>query len=208
MIPKGKGPGEILNLNISLLKAGKDFIAVYAQNEKKTALYDLNGNFEEEFLNGGYEVRSMAMADKQTYYFEIYPGLGYLFLEVGRKPKHRSSIRRRFQHQSKKINILAYTGKIVYHNGSLYFGGYSEPLIRRYDVSDKKVKLVWSRSVIDAYNSKNNYQKPKKGSEFDFFGYTKNAQFASWDIAVDDNYVYSVRASNGKKDINIWMSIR
>ncbi|MDZ7715126.1 MAG: hypothetical protein U5J95_02820 [Balneolaceae bacterium] len=102
-----------------------------------------------EFLNGGYQVRDMAMTDDRTYFYEVMPGLEYLFYEVERT-EGTSVVRRKFQDQSNDMNILAYGGSITVHNQSLYFGGSSEPLIRRYDLSSEEVELVFSRAVIDA----------------------------------------------------------
>jgi len=197
-IPEGRGPGEIVNFNVAKIEVGKKRIAVYDKNAKKTMLYDLNGNFREEFLNEGYQVSSMAIADEDTYYFEIMPNLNYLFFEVERK-ESESVVRRRFQPRADDINILAYGGEIVYHNRSLYFGGRPEPLIRRYDLSGEEPDLVFSRAVIDDYNSENNYEKPERSSDFHIWAYTDEVKYASQDIAVDDNYLYSVRHHNDEE---------
>lgn len=198
-IPTGRGPGEIINFEAALFNVKKDVIAIYDLNSKKTVLYDLNGNYREEFINGGYPVTAMAMADEQTYYFKVRPLIEYLFYEVERK-KNESVIGRLFQKQSDDVEILAYSGSIAYHNQSLYFAGDSEPIIRRYDLSGQKVDLVFSRAVIDDYNSENNYRKPRAvSSKSRFWGYTDEAQFASKDIVADDNYLYSVRFHNGKE---------
>lgn len=195
-IPKGKGPGEILDLNTARVQAGKDFLAIYAGKEKKTALYDLNGNFKEEFLNGGYQVGDMAMADSKTYYFELMPGNKYLFSEVERTSKSGSTVRRHFQLRSDDIPILAYFGSLAVHNQSFYFAGYSVPIIRRYDLSGKDVELVFSRSIIDGFDQEQNFNKPKEASGGSiFWAFSRTAQFATRDLGVDDNYIYSVRDS-------------
>jgi hypothetical protein len=197
-IPEGRGPGEVVNSNEVRFDIGNKGLAVYDRNASKTALYDLNGNFREEFLNGAYPVRKMVMADEQVYYIQLFPGSEYLFYEVKRK-KSESEITRRFQKQSDNIEILAYNGSITYHNQSFYFAGYSEPLIRRYDLSGDTTELVFSRAVIDDYNSENNYRKPERSSNVQVWDYTDEAQYASRDIAVDDNYLYSVRHHNDEE---------
>lgn len=136
----------------------------------------------------------MVVVNKRTYYFEVGPpGSKYLFYEVKRESKRKSTVVRRFQRPSEEKNLLVSAGQIAVHNHSFYFAGRSEPLIKRYNLSGKDVKLVWSRGVIDTYNSNNNYQKPRQvsvsgGGSGKFFGYTKNAQFASEGIAVDDHF--------------------
>lgn len=194
-IPKGRGPGEVINFNVTLFGIGKEAAMIYDGKALKTVLYDLNGNFHEEFLNGEYQVREMTAADENTYYFELMPGREFLFYEVERN-KNRSVINRRFQQQTEESNFLAYSGTIEYHNNSLYFAGYAEPIIRRYDLSGGEVDLVFSRAVIDAYDSANNYEVPKETEDVRVWGFTDNAKFASEDIDVDDKYVYSARHHN------------
>jgi len=139
------------------------------------------------------------MANELTYYIQLFPETEHLFYEVKRKGSE-SEITRQFQKRSDKIEILAYNGSITYNNQSLYFAGYSEPLIRRYDLSGEEPELVFSRAVIDDYNSENNYRKMERtagGSRFWMF--TQDAKFSSEDIAVDDNYLYSVRHHNDEE---------
>jgi hypothetical protein len=197
-VPEGRGPGEIINFNVVMYDVEEGGIAIHDKKAKKTVLYNLNGNFREEFMNGTYSVSNMAMANEQTYYFQVIGG-DSLFFEV-RRNESQSVVRRRFQ-QTDNIKMLVQSGgHIEYNNQSLYFGGYSEPLIRRYDLSGEKPKLVFSRAVIDDYDSKKNYQKPQRTSGGGrMYGFTDQAQYASDDIAVDDNYLYSVRHHNSKE---------
>lgn len=197
-IPEGRGPGEVINLNVTLFKAGKKNLVIYDGKAKKTVLYDLDGNFREEFLNGAYQANAMAM-DGSTFYFQVMPNQEYLFYEV-KRAESESIVLRQFQKLTDDGNALAYTGEIIYHGNSLYYGGYSEPLIRRYDLSGEEVHLIFSRAVIDDYNSENNYQKPQQTSGGNrFFGYSSEAKFASQDIAADDTYLYSVRHHNDEE---------
>ncbi len=198
-IRPGRGPGEVINFDDTKLEVVKERIAVFDENAKKIALYDLNGNFQEEFLVDGFPIAAMAMADEQTYYFKVRPFLNTLFYEVTRTINNSSAISRKFQKQTENRNILAYTGWIVHHDQSLYFAGFSEPLIRRYDLSGREVELVFSRGVIDSYNRENNYKAPKSTAEVRFWGFTEEAQFASKDVAADDNYLYSIRHHNDKE---------
>jgi hypothetical protein len=160
-------------------------------------LYDLDGNFIEEFMNGAYQVSNMAVGKNDSYYFQI-TGADSLFYEVN-KTETQSIINRRFQHTDNLKMLVQSGGHIEYNNQSLYFGGFSEPLIRGYDLSGQEPELNFSRAVIDGYNSEKNYRKPERVPGGRMYSFTDEAQFASEDIAVDDNYLYSVRHHNNKE---------
>lgn len=196
-VPEGRGPGEAPNFRLLTFRVGGDLLAFYDRNTQKTVLYDLQGNFQGEFLNGGYQSQGMAMADGQTYYFQIMPtpGREYIMYKV-RRQGNESRISRRFQEPTEGDNLLAYGGNLAYHSGALYFAGRPEPVIRRYDLTDDSVRLAWSREVIDGYDSDNNYETPEEQGDFVSWRYTDQARFASEDIAADDRYVYSVRHHN------------
>lgn len=200
-IPKGRGPGELLV--VRSFDVENETLAILDGNAMKTVLYDLKGNFLEEFLNDEYPVEAIEMADPDTLYYQVKPANKYLFVEADRE----NNIRHRFQEQMPNINRMATTGEMVYHNNSIYFGGYSEPILHRYDISDTGVKSIFSRAVIDDYNSENNYAGGETSGGSRFWSYSDEAIFASKDIDVDDNFLYSVRHHNdevGYKYLDIY----
>lgn len=193
-IPEGRGPGELLSIRD--FDVGNGFLVMLDGEAQKTVIYDLNGNLIEEFLNDKYLVDMIEIAGRDTFYYQIATRHDYLFYKGNRE----NEIHLQFASQTEGINILAYTGEMIYHNHSLYFGGYSEPLFRRYDLSGEEPELVFSRAVIDDYNSENNYREAPTSDGMRLQGYSDEVQYASMDIDADKNYLYSVRHANGTVD--------
>lgn len=200
IVPEGRGPGEVPNFRLTTFRVGDELLAFYDRNTQKTMLYDLDGVFRGEFLNGGYQPVGMAMGDTQTYNFQIMPtpGREYIMYEV-RRQENESTVSRRFQKPTEGDNLLAYGGILAYQDGALYFAGRPEPIIRKYDLTGDSVRLAWSREVIDGYDSGDNYETPEERGDFVAWRYTDEVRYASEDIAVDGRYLYSVRHPNERE---------
>ncbi|MDZ7772359.1 MAG: hypothetical protein U5K31_06440 [Balneolaceae bacterium] len=199
-LPEGRGPGEVPNFRLIRFGVAGESLAFYDRNTQKTVVYDLQGNFQGEFLNGGYQPSGVVMADPETYYFQIMPtpGREAIFYEV-RRQGNESMVSRRFQAPTEGDNLLAYGGSLAYRDGTLYFAGRPEPLLRRYDITGDSARLTWSREVIDGYDSANNYETPEERGDFVAFGYSDQAQYATVDLATDGRFLYSARHPNDRE---------
>jgi hypothetical protein len=189
-IPEGRGPGEVLRIGGYDVKDG--LIAILDIGNLKTVLYNLEGEYLSEFVFDGVRPNEIEMIDSETFILKAIRNPDGMFHIVNSE----GSVLPSFQKHQVDANLNVFSGEMVYKDGSFYFGGYAEPIIRRYDILDDKVEPVFSRAIIDDYDSSDNYEE-RGGGEYRVFAFAEHAEFASHDLEVSGDYLYLARHTNG-----------
>lgn len=94
--------------------------------------------------------------------------------------------------------IMKYAGYISADESSVYFAGYSEPLLRKYTIDGE---LLFSRSTIDNFDTANFYEVRTQG-DMRMAGFSDEALFSSMDVIHYEGYLMVIPARNGNEDAN------
>lgn len=94
--------------------------------------------------------------------------------------------------------IMKYAGYISGDDSSIYFAGYSEPLLRKYTPHGE---LMFSRSTIDNFDTSDFYEVSTQG-DMRIAGFSDDALFSSMDIIHYHDRLIVIPANNGNEDLN------
>lgn len=94
--------------------------------------------------------------------------------------------------------IMKYAGYLSGDDSSIYFAGYSEPLLRKYTTDGE---LLFSRSTIDNFDTTDFYEVSTRG-EMRIAGFSDDALFSSMDVIHYEDYLIVIPSGNGGEDVN------
>lgn len=188
-IPEGRGPGEILRMAGYDVKDG--ILAILDSGNLKTVLYNMEGEYLNEFVVDGVRPNDIEMIDSETFIYSALRNPDGMFHVI----KSNETTLHSFQQQKPDANLNIFSGEMVYKDGVFYFGGYAEPIIRGYEIGSDGVEPIFSKAIIDDYDTENNYEE--RGGDFRVFAFSEQAQYASHDLDVSGDYLYLARHTNG-----------
>lgn len=190
---EGRGPGEFLNMRDIIVFNNELFIT--DDSQRKIVQVDIDGRLINEYK---VELDADRIDFDSNGHLIIQSMFGneyvYNLLELG------GEVLRGFEKRNNDLHILMYGGLMKSYKGSLYFGGFSEPLIKKYSIETGN--LLFSRSVINNYESKYNYATNEAG-EFIAMAFTPAAIFAISGFDVFNEYIYVTNHHDGDYDNKI-----
>lgn len=188
LIPKGRGPGEIEFMRNFDLNDGT--IVIPDDNQKKLAIYSILGEFQTETLISEVPmIEEVRIAGSDKFLIESTFTTDSLYHMLDKEGMLRDS----FQSSTGVDNAMAFTGHLKVKDNYLIVAGYSEPIIKKYDL--KTGSLIFSREIIQSYETTENYM-----SRGNAIGFTKNAKYASLGIDASKRLIYSSRPKNEQQD--------
>jgi len=191
---EGRGPSEILGLNN--MDVFEDFLIINDRNQNKILFFTQYGDYIRESKVSRIFLNEFAIINAQKIIAKSESANEYLFHVID----NQGNILKSFQRKSfESTHPFAYSGKIKYRNDDLFFVGYSEPMIKKYSLSDNTVE--YSIEIINSYNSSANYIK-STGGEFNSFGFAPGATFSAHDFDVSGKYIYVASHNNQMQGYN------
>ncbi len=186
-LSEGKGPGEVLS--VQGFAVNNERIVVGDQSNKRYVVLDTDGNHLQDVpvkfnptnirLTDDNRVTSFSPI-QQPFLFMIYSPEGDSLGGFGPpEPGIESSMK--------------YTGYFRYADGNIFVAGYSESLIRKYNMDGD---ILFSRSTIDDYDTTGNYEN-RSTDQFRAFGFSDDALFSTRQLAVYGNLLYLIPHHNG-----------
>ncbi len=152
--------------------------------------FSRQGEFKSEFAIQGMDAQRLAVIDNRQFVVKSLNDGAYLFRRYNLEQGKMSS----FQPKGNQETDMIFLGTMALQNNDhLYFGGYSEPILKKYDLHSGK--LLFSRAVIDDYPSDYNYST-NTGGEFKAH-LTPGALFATRALAVHGDHIFTTRDNNG-----------
>ena len=185
---EGRGPGEILS--ITDYDVNNEFLMIFDQKQQKIVLFDKKGSFVREFITEEVVIDKIKFLENEKLLTYSMSQNEYIFNIIDFKGIVENS----FISFEPELHFLMYTGDFVIYDKFLYFAGYSEPILKKYSLENKK--QIYSVSVIDSYESSTNYVKSELGG-YRMAGYSPGALYASLGMTVDSNRIYATPHHNG-----------
>lgn len=187
---EGQGPGEV---QVAGTGVARGRVVFYSPRQRKIAVYDTSGTWVTDIRPGIYLDNVAPLANRfvvmNTVSVVEQEGRPPLFLVVDGKeqvvdrfgPSGRPEVAR-------SDNPIAYTGKIAAgpDGAYLYFGGYSEALLKKYEIGGEQ---VFSVKTIDNLPSEVNYLTPQSNEEVRMWGYAEHGLFSVKTLAVFGRYL-------------------
>ncbi len=190
----GEGPGEMSRFRGFDVLDGE---LVLANRPGRLSRYTFEGELVGELVIGQHPVRIAAVGDGAVAVLDPLNG-DHLLTVVnatggatggqGMVPNPAAELRMAWHLRS--------MGAIDYHDGHIYFAGFSESLIKKYSLDGE---LVYSVATIDNHSSELNYMESESESVI-AAGYTEQALYSALNIRVYGRYslVQPVRDDAGE----------
>jgi len=93
-------------------------------------------------------------------------------------------------------DMMKYPGYISIDESSIYFAGYSEPMLRKYS---RDGELQFSKSTVDNFDTSNQYEERTMGDNR-IVTFSDDALFSSMDLSQKGGYLYVIPYHNNNKD--------
>lgn len=184
---KGRGPGEIERLQEFAITENK--IIIIDSNQQKKAEYNLDGAFINEVRIEKLSLNRLGLKDENNLVIVSMFSNDYVFHKFDYTTNEITS----FQPKIPGASFLTYTGLVKYIGDYIYFAGVSEPIIKKYNA--KTGELIYSREVIDGYESSVNYITSASG-DFNMAGYASGALFTTEGLDVYGDFIFNSRSHN------------
>lgn len=188
VLTEGKGPGEVLGINA--FDVSSQHIAVLDSKASKIVILNRKGEYDSELIIENVIPSYVALLnDNSILVFSSTTG-GYMFREYN----FDGALQNEFVKQQKEesFNSMKYTGHLQVHDSDIYFLGYGESILKKYE---QQGNLLFSRSTIDNWSSENNYEKSNTG-DFKVQRFTEEAKYAFTDFTVWDEYLITIPHHN------------
>lgn len=187
-IPEGEGPGEVQI--VQAVGPTDEHVYIGDPRSMKLVKKDTDGHhlrdISAEFSPGNFVItrtgriinQSPVMQENQ---FVIYhPQADSLYgFEEGQVDIEES---------------MKYSGYLSADGEALYYGGYSEPVLRKYSLEGD---LLFSRSTIDNIDTRDNYQD-YSSDEFRAFGFSEDARYSTYRLDVSGDELFVIPFHNGE----------
>lgn len=201
MFIKGRGPGELQSITDYDVHNNEIFISDRQQG--KISIYNFDGILKEEFsLPEIIADRIQVIDNKRILTFSLKTG-NYVFNILNREGDILDS----FIETQPDLHYLMYSGDIYYNTDDIYFVGYSEPIIKKYNLQTKN--LIYSIDVINSYSTEDNYVKNELGG-FSSSSYSPAALYSSLGYTIYNDQLYMTRHHNGNvegKYLDVYNSV-
>lgn len=198
---KGKGPAELQSITDYDVYNNEIFISDKQQG--KISIYNFDGILKEEFsLPEIIADRIQVIDNNRILTFSLKTGK-HVFNIINRDGDILDS----FINTEPDLHYLMYSGDIYYQTGNIYFVGYSEPIIKKYNLQTKD--LIYSIDAIDSYPTEDNYVKNELGG-FSSSSYSPAALYSSLGYTIHHDQLYMTRHHNGNvegKYLDIYNSV-
>lgn len=187
-VPEGRGPGELGAIRRFDEEDGK---LVFVDNGlNKLTHYSLEGDFLREFKVSGIPFMEVAKSiDNDRYLIASTFMTDSLYHLIDLE----GNVLKRIQSSKEVDNPMMFTAQLKVFDNYLYLAGYSEPLIKKYNLENGA--LIYSKEMIDSYETTESYMSFSNGA-----GFTEDAIYGSIAITIENGLFYSARHHNGKKD--------
>ena len=187
-LPEGRGPGELGSLRRFDYKEGKLLFIDNGLN--KITHYSLKGDFINEFkVSEIPNMEAVKMISNQKY---LIPST-FLTDSLYHLIDSEGNIINRIQSSKEVENPMMFTAQSTVSGKHLYVAGYSEPLIKKYNIENGA--LIFSKEIVDSYETTDSYMSFSNGA-----GFTKDATYGSIAIAIESGLFYSARYHNGENE--------
>lgn len=102
--------------------------------------------------------------------------------------------------------VMKYPGYISINQSSIYFAGYSEPMLRKYSWDGE---LQFSKATVDNFDTSNQYEERTMGDNR-IVTFSEDALFSSMDLSQKGDHIYLIPYHNGNSDhkfIDLYSSV-
>lgn len=187
---EGQGPGEVQGRGMGVAKGR---VVFYAARQRKIAVYDTSGMWITDVrpearlgsvvpLTDRFVVMSrvaVVTQDGRPPLFQVVDTEGNVTDRFG--PSGKGELTR-------SDNPIAYNGRLAAGSAleHLYFGGYSEPLLKKYEIGGEQ---VFSVKTVDNLPSEVNYLTPQSNEETQMWAYAKPGLFSVETLSVFRDYL-------------------
>jgi len=187
---EGQGPGEVQGPRMGVTEGQVMF---YAARQRKIAVYDTSGTWVADIrpdarlfrvvpLGGRFVVMSkVPVVEKEgrPFLFRVVNMEGEVVGRFGRSGR---------PDLTRSDNPIAYNGKVAVGAAGeyLYYGGYSEPLLKKYEIGGEQ---TFSVKTIDNLPSEVNYLTPQSGGGTQMWAYAEPGLFSVEALSVFQDYL-------------------
>ncbi|PWN05649.1 hypothetical protein [Rhodohalobacter mucosus] len=187
---EGSGPGELQSLQS--IAAGEKHLYAGDPRQRRIVVTDTDGNhirdIEARFSpdNLVYVGEDMLLnydAHQQDNLFTFYD-------------MYRDSMSGFEEIEFGFSEVMKYPGYLSANGSSIYFSGYSEPLLRKYSINGE---LLFSRKTIDNFDTSDQYEERTMGDNR-IVTFSDDALFSAIDVSQQGEYLYVIPYHNGNKD--------
>lgn len=187
---EGRGPGELLQM--SEYDIYKNRIFVVDNSQSKISIFDLSGELIKEFRISNINVDRLEVINEELLLVYTMQTSEYVFNIISIE----GDVVESFVESEPKLHYLQYSGDIYYANGDVYFFGYSEPIMKKYNLDTEQ--LSYSKYVVNNYDPSANYVRNEIG-EIIASGYSPAALYSSVGFSVYDNEIFNAVYHNGEE---------
>ncbi len=191
----GRGPGELLNIRD--LAAGDDRFYISDTQQRKLLEFDYTGRLITERTVAGNASKILITGPRELLaYTQFGEEHLFTFYNPDETVIQGEQTEKGFEFRNPEQNMLSYEGKISGAENAVFFGGYSEPILKKYDTTNGN--LLFSVQTMDYFDSSGNYDTAQSG-EFMVYGYADNALYAVQAMDVNGDNLYVKNYANGNK---------
>lgn len=188
---EGSGPGELRG--IQSLTISEDQLFIGDPRQTRLLITDTDGNYIRD-LNTEFSPNNLLYLDDNLLLNYNTHQQDFLFTLYNITTETTSG----FEEITFDFSeTMKYPGYLDASNSSIFFAGYSEPLLRKYSTDGT---LHFSRSTIDNYDTENQYVERTIG-ENRVVGFSDNARYSSMDIVHYRDKFFVVPNHNGAEDV-------
>lgn len=188
---KGRGPGEIEQ--ITGIDVNENKLLISNENSQKIILFDLEGNFLREITLSNMTFDEVKLFKNDQIF--VASTIGDPTFSIINYSSEEAISNKSINID--KVNPLYFSGSFLIENEALYFGGYSESILKKYNL-ENKIDENYSRNFVENISSVNNYFTNSSGDQT-LWGFTPEAQYSSFDLGLYQTKLVDVPAHNGEK---------
>jgi len=199
---EGRGPDEVIGVNT--LDVKDSLVALGDVNQRKVLIGKIPEIFKREIiwkknlvLDTKAAPNRISIIDPDTYLvFSRESSSEFSFNIIDKKGVRINGFEKLpSTHDLHDILLsLKYQGYTMVHGNNIYYAGYAEPILKKYNL---KGEMAYSVSTIDNYNTEANYMS-SVGKQQSVYGYAPGTLFSTRDFDIHKNYWLVIPDSNGK----------
>lgn len=187
-LTEGKGPGEVLAINA--FDVSSKHIALLDSRTSRIVILDRQGNFVKELIIEKIVPSYLALLNDNSILVYSSTTDNYMFREYNLNGTLQNEFAK--QQKGENYNSMKYTGHLQVQNGDIYFLGYGESILKKFEQNGN---LLFSRSSIDNWSTEDNYERYNTG-EFKVQRFTEDAKYAFTDFTVWADYLIAIPHHN------------
>jgi hypothetical protein len=187
---EGSGPGELQSLQS--LAVGENQLYAADPRQQRVVVTDLDGSYIRD-IDVNFSPDNLTYVEEDLLLNYNMHQQDYLFTYYDIAADSVSG----FEEIDFGFNdTMRYPGYIFVNESSVFFAGFSEPILRKYS---RDGELHFSKATVDNFDTSNQYEERTVGDN-KIVTFSEDALYSSMDLSQKGSYIYVIPNHNGDSD--------